>query len=377
MQNKLPRFQTPERELLIVYPRVFRWIGWAMIMISIAILAFQFTMTNDENFSLIFLIQALIACVAGIWLSQTRIILTTQRISFTQPFVINEIERKFVQDIKIIPDQRTQQLLNQPKWMQAFSRKALHKDDEHWRKHGCLWFQHDQKAFSLNRMNLRVFPLHILSDEQRHDLVQHLQTHWGFAVNQVERVAVTPVVGDFNEKDIGKRCLYVLFGSIFIMISMSFAPLIFHTGFHFAVESYMALVPCILAAIGVSYLYIRAEQKAYPTIAALVSGTILGAALYFSGLQINRWYSEQHHQEHVTTLFLERYDQELQAWKLPPDLAQKLDIEHLYFSPKMDGYDPSLKAQAHYTMLIKQGLFNDYFVDLASMQSIQPVKTVE
>ena len=377
MRSQSHRHHAPERELLRIYPRAFRWLGGCIALLGIALFLVHLLNINNENFSYMDIAQAIIAIIGGIWLSQTKIVLTTQRISYALPFFVAQIERQLVQDIKIIPDQRTQQLLNQPKWIQKLSARAINKDDDYWLKHGNLWFQHQEKRYSLTGMSLRVLPLNIMSDEHRHDLFQHLQTHWGFAVNQVERVAVSPVSTDFNERDIGKRCLYVLFTGIALFIAMSFAPTFLYSGIHFGVESYIPLVPCALIAIGISYVYIRAERKAYPVIAAVLTGTLMGGAIYFSALQLNRWYSEQHHQERQTTLFLERYDQDVQVWKLPTDLATTLGIDYLYFSPKIEGFDGSLKAQSHYSIILKQGLLHDYFVDATSMQRIQPVKAVE
>ena len=146
-----------------------------------------------------------------------------------------------------------------------------------------------------------------------------------------------------------------------------------HGAIHFGLESYIGLIPCILIALILSYPYIHNEGKALPALVAGMCSLLLGSALYFTSLQLNRSFSETHYQTLETIMRLESYDQAVQVWAFKPDMATQLGIPKLYLSDRIKGYNPKLEAGKDYQITLKKGAFNDYFLDESSLNNRRTV----
>lgn len=370
--NKLGQLnQTPERELINIFPKSYRLMVIASLAGGLVLLAMHWEkLIEDISYDLFFQIGVLF--LIGLWLALSRVIVTTHRITHSFPLFKQEIAREHIEEIKIVPDRRAQMqkqlrarhpILMKPLFHGA-KKKKLNTAQS-------LYFQHQQKNTSLMRMPLKTLDLNLFSSEQREDLLRYLKQDWGFACQQEDLFLPEIIQHEAIGQDIGQRCLYIIFGSIFLFIAMVFMTIYGHKAIHFGLESYLGFIPCLLIAFILTYPYIRNEAKAYPVVVAGVCSLILGAALYFSSLQVNRSFSEIHHQSLTATMQLQSYDREVQVWAFQPDMAAQLGIPHLYLSDRIKGYNPKLEAGKDYQITLKKGMLNDYFLDESSLNNIR------
>lgn len=364
---------SPERELLNIYPKTYKFCSALMMVAVVIILIIRWPSLVENNFPLGKILDLVVLFIGALWLSTMRVILTTHRIAQRIPFLKYQIERQYIEDIKIVPDVKSQQRMKYPLLLKPLFKKTPQHDDEHWREHGCLWFKHQQQHLNLWSIRMVILPLHIFSTEQRHELISAIQRHWGFDATQVVHTVVQPIQTKYASEDIGNRTPALIIFSILLVISAMFAPVFLFKAQHFAVESYLWAIPLIIAMTLLAYPFIRAENKKYPLIGTICSGIFLGAALYFVSLQLNRWYSESHHSTLNSTLTLESIENNVQVWRLPPDLAENMDIDKIYVSDRISGFNNKLQPQKNYHVEIKQGFFQDYFVDSASLKNIQAI----
>lgn len=372
--NKLGQLnQIPERELINVFPKSYKSIVIISIAGSLLLLVMHWgKLLEDIPFDVIF--QIAILFLTGIWLAFSRVTVTTHRITHSFPLFKQEIAREHVEDIKIVPDRRTQlqkqlrakhPILTKPLF-QLTKKKKLKTPQS-------LYFQHQQKTGNLMRIPLKTLDLNLFSNEQREDIIHHLKQDWGFACQQEDLFLPEIIQNEAISQDIGKRCLYLIAGSILLFVAMVLVTIYVHEAIHFGLESYIGLIPCILIALIMSYPYIRHEGKAYPALVAGMCSLLFGSALYFTSLQLNRSFSETHYQTLETIMRLESYDRAVQVWAFKPDMATQLGIPKLYLSDRIKGYNPKLEAGKDYQITLKKGAFNDYFLDESSLTNIRKV----
>ncbi|WP_347453053.1 hypothetical protein [Acinetobacter thermotolerans] len=154
--NKLGHHtQAPERELINVFPKSYKSIVIISIAGSLLLLVMHWgKLLEDISFDVIF--QIAILFLTGLWLAFSRVTVTTHRITHSFPLFKQEIAREHVEDIKIVPDRRTQlqkqlqakhPILTKPLF-QLTKKKKL-------KTHQSLYFQHLQKNWQFDAYSLK------------------------------------------------------------------------------------------------------------------------------------------------------------------------------------------------------------------------------
>lgn len=369
------KLESGEREIIEIYPRLCKLTATLLLLITPIMLLIRWPELVNQNFPFNKVYDLILLFLGGIISLFPRFILTTHRAIYSfGPFYRSEIERQYVHDIKIIPNPR--HIVSNPDsiWLKPlFSKNKIRKDADYWRKHGFLKFVHDKNERTLMKSSLDLLPLSILSDEQSNEFIKNIQRFWNFDANRIEMANIADIKAKYASEDIGNRTPSLIIFSVLLVIAAMFAPVYLFKAQHFAVESYLWAIPLIIVMTLLAYPFIRAENKKYPYIGTICSGIFLGAALYFVSLQLNRWYSESHHSTLNSTLTLESLENNVQIWRLPPNLAENVGTDKIYVSDRISGFNNKLQPQQNYNIEIKQGFFQDYFIDSASLKNIRAI----
>jgi hypothetical protein len=355
--------QYPEYELISIHPQKYRLLAAFLIFASIVGFAFRFHMAPEHIFTLNRLYDVVSLFICGVVLLRWKIVLTTHHIRFGTALLHAKLQRQEVTDIVSLASIAQQNAARYP-WLY---KKLFNTDPKHHAQNaGFLWFKHQQNSVSFFSPAIKLLPLNILSEQQRTALIQQLKQQWHFDCPNADASETFPTAQYVGE-DIGYRCVYIIFGSIALMLCMLIFPFKLHQAQHFGLESYQWLVPCIVIGVGLCYPFIQAEQKKMSILISLISGVFLGAALYFSALQLNRFYSEHATDQHLAAnIELVEIKNQVQQWQLTPQIAEELGIPSLYFSKFTPGFNPNYTVHQKIEIQIRRGYFDDYFVDTDS-----------
>lgn len=136
-------------------------------------------------------------------------------------------------------------------------------------------------------------------------------------------------------------------------------------------------MPFVVIGISLSYLLIKQENKSYPIPSAIFVGSILGTSLYFCTLQLNRIYSENYALTVPIKMTLIEVYRGSQIWHLDTKYTQDIGLNEIYVHQHWQGYSTHAEQGKTYNILVKKGLFNDYFVDVNSFSNINANATLE
>ncbi|MFH7764731.1 hypothetical protein [Acinetobacter sp. BSP-28] len=129
-----------------------------MMVAVVIILMIRWPSLVENNFPLGKILDLVVLFIGALWFSTMRVILTTHRIAQRIPFLKYQIERQYIEDIKIVPDVKSQQRMKYPLLLKPLFKKTPQHDDEHWREHGYLWFKHQQQHLSLCSIHMVILP---------------------------------------------------------------------------------------------------------------------------------------------------------------------------------------------------------------------------
>ncbi len=258
----------------------------------------------------------------------------------------------------------------------------MYKAENHimfWQKRALLRFNnHSPTRSSFFHQTLRS-PLTLLnmsqfSEEQSREILLNLKYHWQLNPETFNENPSTEELEllkkSRQEQDIGYSPLLISAVALLIgFAAMLVSPMVLQ-GLHFAVEAWNLMIPFIIVSILLSWLIIRIEGKKYPFFSALLSGCLLGPCLYFGALQLNRIYSEHNAAIVKTQMYLNSVDQHSQQWSLSPELAETSGLNDIYVHKDWQWYRSDLKTGQKYTIQLKQGYFQDYFIDQDSFRLI-------
>lgn len=358
--------QLPEREILNFHPHIFKTIAFftGFGFIIFFVLAWKPIVAGDfSNPKVIKTFLLLIMCIIA---SNVRIILSTRSIQQKfGPFFGYEIQRSLVEAIKITPTHQYLQKKSHPILFKSlFNTKKEVFDLNYWSKQGILHFIHSEKISTLFKASLTDIQLWQLSDTQSEQLIRHLVRDWQLAKPSLENEFPSTSIAIAQQNDIGKYALILLGLSAFILLTALLIPIFLLKSPHFAVESYVWIIPCFIVAIILSFVVIRREDKSYSFITSILVGSILGACLYFFVLQINRFYSELAPQKNfIVELKLIDQNDDYQTWQLPEELKDKTGLTAIYIAKKWQNPYKVFKFNHSYPITIHQGLFTDYWIN--------------
>ena len=201
-----------------------------------------------------------------------------------------------------------------------------------------------------------------LNEQQQQQVLQGLKDYWSF---DPERLVEAPdqMAQQYVEQDIGKRAALLMGLAVLIAISAFCIPIFMFQQLHFAVEPWWPLAVCMVAAFILCYWLIRQEGKKMVFFTSLIIAAILGGALYFTALQLNRAYSEQSSLPIHTQMTLSSIDDYSQLWQLEPALAEQIGLSIIYVHKDWYGYPETLKVGQRYPVTLQRGYFDDYFID--------------
>lgn len=243
-----------------------------------------------------------------------------------------------------------------------------------WQQHAVLTFPQNKTRGSLFRPSLNQLYLNFFSKQQIDELFQILKQDWQLNPEHIETTSLEKLQQERQAQDIGRWAPSLIFVAIFIGIIGAALPFQFSSGLHFAIESYDALPVFMIFSLLVTYPLIKTEKKKYPLISATICSLVLGCSVYFFALQCNRLYSERRNTEQIISMTFEQMDRRSQVWRLEPTFAQKFKLPYIYIHQDWQGFDASLKQGQQYEIIVRQGLFNDYFVDTESFHKAKLVE---
>lgn len=366
--------RAPEKEILRIYPHMYKTTA---TLTGLALVILSFLVVKDFDFSNLRIsdhIQLVVFLSVFVFSLFPRVIVTTHRISYTYgPFFKQEIERSKINDIYISPHPNYLRLTQRDTiWTKPLFGKAKHPyTAEYWYKHGLLNFNHAENQKSFKLISLKKLGLAEFSKAQTDQLLDILKQNWNFNTTRVELSPVDAPVDDITTQDIGKTVVVLIFISILIGFIGFLLPIGMFTGLHFAVESYLWLIPFIILAIALSYELIKRENKHHAFVSSILVGIFLGASLYFLTLQLNRSYSELHANTMIEQLTFSRTVNNAQVWSLPETLRRETGLNEIYIHQSWQGYNTQAKLGKTYDIEIRKGLFNDYFVDDNSFKNVR------
>lgn len=372
--------QAPEQELLKIYPRSYKITALLLGLSFPLFLIIRWKNFNSADFNMSESFHLIGLFLIFIFSLLPRLIITTQRIIYKfGPFFKLELERAKIEDIYISPPayylRYTQ---GNTIWTKPLFGKTKHQNTaEYWFSNGVLFFQHTEHKKSFSRMSLNQLKLMEFSKIQIKELISTLKNHWHFEADRVELAPKDQIPDDITTQDIGKTVIILIFVAVLLGFIGFFIPVLFFKGLHFAVESYLWLIPMILMSISFSYVLIKRENKHYALLSSIFAGAFLGCCLYFLGLQTNRIYSEYHAQTISIPMTLTAIDDQSQVWTLEENLAKNIGLNEMYIHKNWQGYNTHAEQGKTYTIQIKKGLFNDYFVNQDSFLSISANTTIE
>lgn len=114
---------SPERELLNIYPKTYKFCAGLMMVAVVIILIIRWPSLVENNFPLGKILDLVVLFIGALWLSTMRVILTTHRIAQRIPFLEYQIERQYIEDIKVVPDVKSQQQMKHPLLLKALFKK--------------------------------------------------------------------------------------------------------------------------------------------------------------------------------------------------------------------------------------------------------------
>lgn len=374
------RPQAPERELICFQPYSSK-IATLMLSIGLVVsLFFNGRIILADDFDFWDHLNIVIFAFGLIGSAMTRIRLTTHRLIYSfGPFFRYEVLKINTTEIYIAPSPQALKLKKQQD--NFFTRKLFVKkpqfnenQPEYWYRNGHLYFISQPKKRAFNQQSLESLSLQLMSEQQRHQLLTHLEQDWGF--KEARQVKLNPLdkgTDPLAGQDIGQRVLWLLGLSLLLFIA-GFAVLAMGTeGLHLGVESYGWMIPLIIISAVAGYSFIRAEGKAYPLAAACWISFILGASGYFFVLQVNRVYSEYSANDLTTPMTLFEITEHSQVWHLSPGLQKSTGLTEIYVHKTWQGYNSELKQGKSYNIDIKKGAFKDYFLHQESFVDVEEV----
>lgn len=220
-------------------------------------------------------------------------------------------------------------------------------------------------------------PLRLFKDTD--SLLATLQAHVPF-----DKTPVKPQLPSYATRDIGQRVLYIL--GVFTVLAVG--AMVFNhfnlRSLHFGNEPYIYALPLAIIGFLPVYIWVNAEQKAYPLITSIIASLFIAVGGYFTVVQVNRYLTEQSVQIINQPFKLVVADTKHQEW-LPinnaPASSQSTDEFHttisnekLYIYEKWDGFNAALKEGEIYHIQLQQGLLNDYAFSRQSFHNASPVK---
>lgn len=366
----MKHFQQNHSPLFQAHPQKLRWMGISLIIFSITFMLLPILFIDQHNnhsnkqiFHLLFMLMT------GLVLYFIKFQLTTEKavVSLGKIFIATTFQADLTHSIHLKMPQNHQQLeLNRK--LTLFKRPD---PQTFWQQHAILTFPQNKVNGSLFRPPLNQLYLHLFSKKQVDKLFQILKQEWQFNPEYIETPSPRQLQQERQAQDIGKRTPSIIMISVFIGIIGAVLPFQFSNGLHFAIEPYSPLPIFMLLALLIIYPFIKAEKKKYPLISATICSFVLGCSLYFLALQCNRLYSEHTSSQQVIHMTFEQMDHRSQVWRLDPILAQKFKLPYIYIHQDWQGYNADLKQGKHYEVTIRQGLFNDYFVDIDSFKKAE------
>lgn len=362
-----------ERLLFSERPHSFTFIGYIFLIISIVFGFFIINSLLTNNFNEPEIINtkhyfdvALFTLFSIVFLS-FKFIVTTHRISIEVfKFSLMQISKEQLIDKVQLQVPIKSQLNDSLRTKYKFFRQNK-SDAEYWAKNGQLFFPNNQTTSTFNRV-LCNYPLSNFSTKQRNKIFLHLQQYWDFDPNFINRSAPQIQQKLTNQKDIGNTPIVILLGSLLIPLLSHFLITTQLSGIHLHEESYLWMGIFIFFGILISYIIIKPQNKEYVFLSSCISGTFLGCCIYFSALQINRFYSESNHSNSTIKLKLTEIKHETQYWI---DVSPKpITNQTVYIHNTWEGYNNQLIVGKTYSITISTGLFNDHFFNTNSFKTI-------
>ena len=361
----------PEKELLHIYPRSHKMTA-ILLGIGLIFLATinwkKFDLSTFEPLDHLQLWLLIIAFTISLF---PRLTITTTHIRYTfGPFFKKEINKDKIEDIYISPPLNYLRFTQRDTiWTKPLFGKARHPNTpEYWYKQGILNFKHTQHIKSFRQMSLTKLGLVEYSSQQIDDIIKTIEQYWQFNASRVEISPVDQQVDDLTTQDIGHSVIALIFIAIFTGFIGFLIPISLLDGLHFAVESYLYLIPLTLMSIALCYFIIKREKKNYPFISAVLVGLIWGGALYLTSLQINRLYSEHHAKSIIVPMTLSSHDGRSQIWTLDKKWQTEIGLNEIYIHQNWQGYNTNAKQGQTSSIKVKQGLFKDYFLTIDSFK---------
>ena len=162
-------------------------------------------------------------------------------------------------------------------------------------------------------------------------------------------------------EDVGNRVLHVIGVAVGALLLTLAADYWLLHAWHTSSESLFApLLVTLPLAILLAWLWIRGEGKAYPFLAACVSGLLLGGALNFTVLTVNRLYTEARplRVEQVLLRFDESDDRR-QKWTPLDPQALRFRDGYFHIADSWSGFNAALEPGQTYRVTVWRGWLND------------------